>query len=80
MLNHEQCTLTAMVMNLACSDTIRQCKLMRDALDTTHKITKLVKKFPRRDATFKRLKEEMVSDAPGIRILCPTRWIVRAQA
>ena len=60
-------------LNLACSDTIHRCKLLRDALDTTHEITKLVKKSPRRDATFKRLKEEMASDSPGIRILCPTR-------
>lgn len=67
-------------LNLACSDTIRQCKLVRDALDTTHEITKLVKKYPCRNATFKRLKEEMASDSPGIRILCPTRWTVRAQA
>ena len=32
-------------LNLACADTIRQCKLMRDALDTTHKITKLIKEI-----------------------------------
>ena len=31
-------------LNLACSDMICQCKLMRDALDTTHEITKIVKK------------------------------------
>ena len=38
---------------------IRQCKLMRDALDTTHEIIKLIKKSPCRKAIFKRLKEEM---------------------
>ena len=32
------------VLNLACTDTIKQCSLMRDALDTTHEITKLIKK------------------------------------
>ena len=67
-------------LNLACGDTIRQCKLMRDALDTTYEICKLVKKSPRCDATFKRLKEEMANDSPGVRVLCPTRWTVRAQA
>lgn len=67
-------------LNLACSDAIKQCKLMQDALDTTHEITKLIKKSPARDAIFKRLKEEMASDAPGIRVLCPTRWTVRAEA
>ena len=67
-------------LNLACSDTIKRCKLMQDALDTTHEITKLIKKSPARDAIFKRLKEEMGSDSPGIRVLCPTRWTVRADA
>ena len=49
-------------LNLACSDTIKQSKLMRDALETTHEITKLVKKSPRREAIFRHLKEDV---APG---------------
>ena len=67
-------------LNLGCADTIRQCKLMRDVLDTTHEITKLIKKSPHHDAIFKRLKEEMVSVSTGIRVLRPTRWIVKAKA
>ena len=67
-------------LNLACGDAIKRCKLMQDALDTTHEIMKLIKKSPARDAIFKRLKEEMGSDSPGIRVLCPTRWTVRAEA
>ena len=53
---------------------------MQDALDTTYEITKLIKKSPARDAIFKRLKVEMASDCSGIRVLCPTRWTVRAEA
>ena len=67
-------------LNLACGDAIKRCKLMRDALDTTYEITKLVNKSPAREAIFKRLKEEMSGDSPGIRVLCPTRWTVRAEA
>ena len=67
-------------LNLACADTIKQCKLMRDALDTTYEITRLIKISPHRDAIFKRLEEEMGSDSPRIRVLCPTRWTVRAEA
>ena len=37
-------------------------------------------KSPRRDATLQKLKEQMPDDSPGIRVLCPTRWTVRAQA
>ena len=67
-------------LNLACGDTIKTCKLLREALDTTYEITKLIKKSPRRNAILDRLREEMVSDTPGIRVLCPTRWTVRAEA
>ena len=67
-------------LNLACCDTIKRCKLMRDALDTTHEITKLIKKSPAHDAIFKQLKEEMASNTPSIRVLCPTRLTVRAGA
>ena len=69
-------------LNLACADTIKRSKLMKDALDVTYEITKLVKKSPRRDAIFKRIKEEMTTagDSGGIRVLCPTRWTVRAEA
>ena len=53
---------------------------MRDALDTSYELIKLVKKSPRRDATLQKLKEQMPDDSPGIRVLCSTRWTVRAQA
>ena len=52
----------------------------RCTIDTTYEITKLIKKSPHCDAIFNRLKEEMGSDSPGIRVLCPTRWTVRAEA
>ena len=53
---------------------------MKDALDTSYELIKLVKKSPRRDAKFQKLKEQMSNDSPGIHVLCPTRWTVRAQA
>ena len=51
-------------LNLACCDTIKQSKLMHDALDTTHEITKLIKKSPGREATFKSLRCETVVSCP----------------
>ena len=67
-------------LSLACGDAIKKCKVMRDSLDTTHEITKLIKKSPRRDALFEKIKAEMAPDTPGVRVLCPTRWTVRADA
>ena len=65
-------------LNIACSDTVKNCKIMRDALDTSYELIKLVKKSPRRDVvTLQKLKEQMPEDYS---VLCPTRWTVRAQA
>ena len=65
---------------LACSDAVKKCKIMRDALDSSYELIKLVKKSPRRDAMLQKLKQQMPDDSPGIRMLCPTRWTVRAEA
>ena len=44
-------------LNLAVGDTIKESKIMRDALETTHKITKLVKKSPKRDTKLGAIKK-----------------------
>ena len=66
-------------LSLACSDAVKNCKIMKDALDTSYELIKLVKKSPHHDAIFQKLKEQMPNDSPGICVLCPTRWTVRAQ-
>ena len=43
-------------------------------------MTKLVKLSPRCDALFQNLKKELAPEGVGIRVLCPTRWTVRAEA
>ena len=67
-------------LNLAASDTLQKCKLMKCALEATHEITKLVKYSPRREYLFRQIKDELAPDCPGIRVLCPTRWTVRAES
>lgn len=67
-------------LNLACGDTIKSSKLMKDTLDTTHEIVKLLKRSPRRDICFASLKADLAPDTPGIRVLCPTRWTVWAES
>ncbi len=67
--------------NLAAGDTLKRCKLMKDALETTREITKLIKYSPRRDGIFQRLRETLPAGSTlGIRVLCPTRWTVRAES
>ena len=52
----------------------------KNALDITLEISKLVKKSPKRDAMFLKLKDELQPEAPGIRVLCPHHWTVRADS
>ena len=61
-------------LNLACSDTMKPCKIIRNSLDCVLEITKLVKKSPHREAILQELKQKLSLQSPGIRVLCPTRW------
>ena len=65
-------------LNLAVGDTVKQCSIIKSALDMVCQISRLIKNSPKRDASFQRLKESMAPDTPGFRVLCPTRWTVRA--
>ena len=67
-------------LNLAAGDTIKRCSVMKNTLDAIHEICKLVKSSPKRDALLQQIKQEVQADAPGIRVLCPTRWTVRADS
>ena len=53
---------------------------MKDALEITQEIAKLVKRSPQRASVLHRLKDQLADSAPGVRVLCPTRWAVREQA
>ena len=67
-------------LNLATGDTVRRIPMLKNAMDTTHEITKLIKFSPKRDAAFQKLKAELQPGSPGVGVLCPTCWTVRADA
>ena len=71
-------------INLAVNDAIKRSKPMKNALETTHEISKLIKFSPRREGIFQGLKSshDLNNDlhSPGMRLLCPTRWTVRADS
>ena len=55
-------------LHLACGDTtIKQCKSMKDALDTTHEITKIIKKSPHRDACEPRVESADFAKDPEMK-------------
>ena len=66
-------------LKLAAGGTRKKYKLLKDALETTREITKLIKHSPCREGIFQKMKEEISSsNALGIRILCPTRCTIRS--
>ena len=44
-------------LNLACSDVVKGCKILRDTLETAREITKLIKFSPKREAIFQEIKK-----------------------
>ena len=51
---------------------------MRSCHDAVFEITKVIKKSPKRDAIFQKLKHDLATDTPSFRVLCPTRYTAHA--
>ena len=67
-------------LNLAVQEVVKKNIVLRDALNTVEEMTKLIKKSPRREGIFKKVKNEIATELAGVRLLAPTRWTVRAAA
>ena len=65
------------VLNLACQDTVRNIKVMKDALDTTLELSKLSSK---RNAAYIKIKKELAPEYPRFCTLFRTRWTVWADS
>ncbi len=60
------------------SDTVKGCQFIQYALDTAFEVSKLISLSPKQAAQFHKLKAELSPIGAGFRVLCPTRWTVRA--
>ena len=49
---------------------------MKSALERTYEITKLVKYSPRGGQLFDEIKDDIAPGTPGVRVLCPTIWML----
>ena len=58
-------------LNLAIGDAVKGRSVMKDALQVTHEITKLLKFSPRRDAIFDKVKKELAPDSMGLMSYVP---------
>ena len=64
-------------LKLAAADTIKQNKLLCDALDITSEISILLKYYVN---PFEMLKQPLAPDVMGFRTLYPTRWMVNTSS
>ena len=68
-------------LNLNASDSMKTSPIMKDALETTHEITKVIKYSPKRDAKLEQIRNSSEGQLRcGIRLLSPTRWTIRTDA
>ena len=58
-------------LNLAAGDCIKQCKIIQSAFDTVAEMSKLVKKSPKRDAIFQKLKLSLLPILQGFVFCAP---------
>ena len=77
----------AHALNLACGDSIKNCKLMQNALETSLEISKLVKKTPKRKSQLITIhtkglftENDEQNKTKTIRVFSDTRWTVRCGA
>ena len=61
-------------LDLAACDTIKNSKVVKNALDVTYEICKLLKYSPCRDSMFDKIKEDVCPGTVGFGVLCPTHW------
>ena len=59
---------------------VKNVQFLRDSMDTTYKISNLIKKSRKRDVMLQKIRKDKSLEYPRIRVLCPTRWTVTAES
>ena len=74
----------AHALNLACGDSIRNCKLMQNTLETSLEISKLVKKSPKQESQLITIhtkglftENDEHNKTKTVRVFSDRRWTVR---
>ena len=65
-------------LNLPVNDIIEEDRLLKNTIDTKSKLSKLIKKSPKREGILQKIRDNLSLECPGFRALCPTRWTVSA--
>ena len=65
-------------LNLAPNYMIQEDRLLKNTMDTTSELSKLIEKSPSREGMLQMIRDDLSLECSGFRVLCPTRWTVRA--
>ena len=67
-------------LSLSVKDTVKNCKLLLNTMDTAKEVVTLIKFSPKEERLLGDIKENLDEEpaAGGVRTLCPTKWTVRA--
>ena len=67
-------------LSLSVKDTVKNCKLLLNTMDTAKEVVTLIKFSPKRERLLGDIKENLDEQPAtgGVISLCPTRWTVRA--
>ncbi len=67
-------------LNLCLQTLAKHVLPIREALELAKELGIFIDLSPKRSHMFEALKQQLTPEAPSIRMLCPTRWTVRARA
>ena len=67
-------------LSLSVKDTVKNCTLLLNTMDTAKEVVTLIKFSPKRERLLEDIKENLDEQPAtgGVISLCPTRWTVRA--
>ena len=68
------------LVNLATADCLKKSRILKDVLEYSIEIVKLIKKSPKRESKLNQINQEAGNMNKGIKTLCHTRWTVKANA
>ena len=69
-----------MCLKFGCWRYGEECRFLKDCMDTTYKISNLIKISPKRDGMLQKIRKDILLEYPRFRVLFPTRWTVRAES
>ena len=67
-------------LKLAVGDMVKNVRFLKDSMDTNYKISNLFEKSPKRDVMLQKIRKNILLEYSGFRVLCITRWTVRAES